>query len=225
MKLKEKQTISNKLDEIGYHEKQQRDISNDEHEAWLRKKSEAKKRYYDSQKKDNDTEGSKAIDYYDYKNGSHPAINEKKNDKDMNTNKVTISEAALKKMIAESIKKNLNEVGDTFKGQFKLSRLEMRYRKLADKAEREGDYAKAERLRARAEEIRNKADGEFEASPGLQNAAQNFAQNNDPYADMFRANGMAEGKTVKATISEEQLKKVVAESIKKAIKDGKFNLK
>ena len=215
MKLNKKQ-----LDEIGYHEKQQRDISNDEHEEWLRKKSEAKKRYYDSQKKDDDTETSKAIDYYDYKNGSHPAINEKKTDKDMKTNKVTISEAALRKMIAENIKKHLNEVGDTFGGQFKLARLETRYKKMADKAERAGDYAKAEMYRARAEKIRAKADSEYQATPELQNKATEFAQSNDPFGDMWRAHGMAEGKKNVVTLSEEQLRKVVVGSIKKALNES-----
>lgn len=128
----------------------------------------------------------------------------KKQGRNMESKKVTISEERLRKIIAENIKKRLNEVGDTFGGQFKLARLEARYKKAADKAEREGDYAKAERLRARAQEIRLKADSEFEASPSLQGSAEHFAQSNDPYSDMWRAHGMAESK--------------ILESVEKAVK-------
>lgn len=137
----------------------------------------------------------------------------KKQGKNMKTTKVTISEERLRKMIAENIKKRLNEVGDTFGGQFKLARLEARYKKAADKAEREGDYAKAERLRARAQEIRAKSDSEFEDSPGLQGAAQNFTQNNDPFSDMWRAHGMAEN----------QIKEVVEKAVRKALSEMRKN--
>ena len=133
----------------------------------------------------------------------------KKQGKDMETVKVTISEERLRKMIAENMKKRLNEVGDTFGGQFKLARLEARYKKAADKAEKEGDYAKAERLRARAQEIRAKSDSEFEDSPGLQGAAQNFTQNNDPFSDMWRAHGMAES----------QIREAVEKAVKRAINE------
>ena len=137
----------------------------------------------------------------------------KKQGKDMKSSKVTISEARLRKMIAENIKKRLNEVGDTVLGQTQLARLEARYTKAANKAEREGDYAKAERLRARAEEIRQKADSEFENSPGLQGAAEHFVQNNDPYSDMWRAHGMAENKITEAV--EKAVKKALREIRKK----------
>ena len=69
------ESIKSVINEIGYHEKQKQDVSDDEHEAWLQKKSASKKAYYASQKKD-DNGGSKAIDYYKYKHGDHPAIKE-----------------------------------------------------------------------------------------------------------------------------------------------------
>lgn len=68
------ESVKRVLNEIGYHEKQKREVSDEEHEAWLRKKSEAKKRYYDSQKKDDKKSDSKAIDYYQYKHGDHPVM-------------------------------------------------------------------------------------------------------------------------------------------------------
>ena len=67
------ESIKSVINEIGYHEKQKQDVSDDEHEAWLQKKSASKKAYYASQKKD-DNGGSKAIDYYQYKHGDHPEM-------------------------------------------------------------------------------------------------------------------------------------------------------
>lgn len=136
----------------------------------------------------------------------------KKNNKDMKTNKVTISEERLRKVIAENIKKRLNEVGDTFGGQFKLARLEARYKKAADKAERQGDYAKAERLRARAQEIRAKADSEFEDSPGMQRTLQHqsdmvnswWSDPTDPHYSGFL--GEAIEKAVKTALLKEMRK-------------------
>ena len=67
------ESIKSVINEIGYHEKQKQDVSDDEHEAWLQKKSASKKAYYANQKKD-DNGGSKAIDYYQYKHGDHPEM-------------------------------------------------------------------------------------------------------------------------------------------------------
>ena len=61
------ESVKRVINEIGYHEKQDRQKSEDEHEAWLQKKGAAKKKYFADQKKDDDNGG--AIDYHDYKNG------------------------------------------------------------------------------------------------------------------------------------------------------------
>ena len=67
------ESVKKVLSEIGYHEKQPKEQSEDEYREWLNRKSAAKKRYYDSQKKE---KKDGATDYYDYKHGDHPAINE-----------------------------------------------------------------------------------------------------------------------------------------------------
>ena len=67
------ESVKKVLSEIGYHEKQPKEQSEDEYREWLNRKSAAKKHYYDSQKKE---KKDGATDYYDYKHGDHPAINE-----------------------------------------------------------------------------------------------------------------------------------------------------
>lgn len=67
-----KESIVNVINEYAYHEKQTKETP-EEHEAFIKKKAAAKKRYYDSQKKE---KKDGATDYYDYKHGDHPAINE-----------------------------------------------------------------------------------------------------------------------------------------------------
>lgn len=59
------ETAKKVLKEYAYHEKQNKP-SEEEHAEWLRKKSESKKKYMDSQKKEDD---GGAIDHYDYKHG------------------------------------------------------------------------------------------------------------------------------------------------------------
>ena len=56
--------IKKVVNEIGYHEKQKNDQSEEEYRAWLDKKSASKKK---NQKPSEDNGG--AIDYHDYKNG------------------------------------------------------------------------------------------------------------------------------------------------------------
>ena len=141
----------------------------------------------------------------------------KKNNKDMKTNKVTISEERLRKIIAENIKKRLNEVGDTFGGQFKLARLEARYKKAADRAERQGDYAKAERLRARAQEIRAKADSEFEDSPSMQRTLQHQSD----MVNSWWSDPTDPHYTGGAALMEEVVKKAVISALKEMRKNGK----
>ena len=97
------ESVKSVINEIGYHEKQKRDISDKEHEEWVRKKAEAKKRYYDSQKKDDKKDDSKAIDYYDYKHG-------KGNFPVMQKESFTLTETQLRQLISESVKKMLNEL-------------------------------------------------------------------------------------------------------------------
>ena len=58
------------LNEIGYHEKQKKEVSDDEREDWLLKKSASKKYYYDSQKKYR-KDSSDSVDYYQYKRGAN----------------------------------------------------------------------------------------------------------------------------------------------------------
>lgn len=78
MKLTEQQLIEliresamKVINEIGYHEKQKREQSDEEHAEWIKKKSEAKKRELERQRREkgDDKSDSKAIDYYDYKHG------------------------------------------------------------------------------------------------------------------------------------------------------------
>ena len=59
------ETAKKVLKEYAYHEKQNKP-SEEEHAEWLRKKSESKKKYMGSQKKEDD---GGAIDHYDYKHG------------------------------------------------------------------------------------------------------------------------------------------------------------
>lgn len=88
--------------EYAYHEKQQRP-SEEEHAEWLRKKADAKKRYYDSKKKDDKETDGKAIDRHDYKHG-------KGNFPVMAKESVKLSSSDFHKFITESVKKVIKEM-------------------------------------------------------------------------------------------------------------------
>ena len=61
------ESVGRVLTEIGYHEKQKRDQSKDEHDEWVMRMSKYKKAYYNSKKKDDDD--SDSVDYKAYKGG------------------------------------------------------------------------------------------------------------------------------------------------------------
>ena len=67
------ESVKKVLNEIGYHEKQPKKQSEEEHDDWVKGKAAAKKRYYASQKKEKE---DGATDYHDYKHGNHPVIKE-----------------------------------------------------------------------------------------------------------------------------------------------------
>lgn len=97
-----KENVERVLNEIGYHEKQQRNISDDEYQSWLSKKSASKKAYYDSLRKEKESEksNSKAVDYYKYKNGEHPAMKES----------IKMTESQFTDFIQESVRRAINEI-------------------------------------------------------------------------------------------------------------------
>lgn len=114
MKLTEQQLIQliresamKVINEIGYHEKQKREQSDEEHAEWIKKKSEAKKRELERQRKEKGDEksDSKSIDYYDYKHGkgNFPVMKEDKE------NTVRLSESQLREVIKGSVAKVLKE--------------------------------------------------------------------------------------------------------------------
>jgi hypothetical protein len=94
------------INEIGYHEKQKREVSDKEHAEWVKKKSEAKKRELERQRKEKGDEksDSKSIDYYDYKHGkgNFPVMNEE--------SKVRLSTSEFQKFITESVKRTINRM-------------------------------------------------------------------------------------------------------------------
>lgn len=113
MKLTESQLIEmirestmKVINEIGYHEKQKREVSDKEHAEWVKKKSEAKKRELERQRKENgdDKSDSKAIDYHDYKHGkgNFPVMNKE--------SKVRLSASEFQKFITESVKRTINRM-------------------------------------------------------------------------------------------------------------------
>ena len=59
------------INEIGYHEKQEREVSDKEHEDWVRGKAAAKRREADRKEKERGEEkpGKNGTDYYAYKHG------------------------------------------------------------------------------------------------------------------------------------------------------------
>lgn len=85
--------------EYAYHEKQHKP-SEEEHEAWLKRKSEAKKRELERQKKEKGEKesDSKAIDYYDYKHGKG------------NFPVMAKESKSLDSLVARSMRKTLNEM-------------------------------------------------------------------------------------------------------------------
>ena len=93
--------------EYSYHEKQNQP-SEEEHEAWIRRKSAAKKREMERQRKENgdDKSDSKAIDYYDYKHGkgNFPVMTKE--------SKVRMSASEFQKFITESVKRVINEMSE-----------------------------------------------------------------------------------------------------------------
>jgi hypothetical protein len=113
MKLTEQQLIQliresamKVINEIGYHEKQKREQSDEEHAGWIKKKSEAKKRELERQrkKKGDEKSDSKSIEYYDYKHGkgNFPVMNEE--------SKVRLSTSEFQKFITESVKRTINRM-------------------------------------------------------------------------------------------------------------------
>ena len=94
------------INEIGYHEKQKHEVSDKEHAEWIKKKSEAKKRELERQRKEKGDEKSdcKSIDYYDYKHGkgNFPVMTKE--------SKVRLSASEFKKFITESVKRTINEM-------------------------------------------------------------------------------------------------------------------
>ena len=113
MKLTEQQLIQliresamKVINEIGYHEKQKHEVSDKEHAEWIKKKSEAKKRELERQRKEKGDEksDSKSIDYYDYKHGkgNFPVMNKE--------SKVRLSASELQKFITESVKSTINRM-------------------------------------------------------------------------------------------------------------------
>lgn len=114
MKLTESQLIEmiresalKVINEIGYHEKQKREVSDKEHAEWVKKKSEAKKRELERQRKENgdDKSDSKAIDYHDYKHGkgNFPVMKEE-------TEVVRFTESQFNNFITEAVKRVLKEI-------------------------------------------------------------------------------------------------------------------
>lgn len=104
------ESVERLVKEYAYHERQHKPTP-EEHEAWIKKMSAAKKAYYDNLRKkegDNGKEKSKYIDYYQYKHGEHPAMNLK----EANTI-VKLNESQLKNIVAESVKKVLAEINCT----------------------------------------------------------------------------------------------------------------
>ena len=92
-------------DEYAYHERQHQP-SEEEHAEWIKKKSEAKRREMERQRKEKGEESdSKAIDYYDYKHGkgNFPVMKEDKE------NTVRLSESQLHEIIKGSVAKVLKE--------------------------------------------------------------------------------------------------------------------
>jgi hypothetical protein len=100
------ESVKRILSEIGYHEKQKHDQSEEEHDAWVAKMSAAKKREMEHRRKESGKESdSKAIDYYDYKHGKGN-FQVMKEDKE---NTVRLSESQLHEIIKGSVAKVLKE--------------------------------------------------------------------------------------------------------------------
>ena len=94
------ETAKKVLKEYAYHEKQNKP-SEEEHAEWLRKKSESKKKYMGSQKKEDD---GGAIDHYDYKHGkgNFPVMAKE--------SRVRMSAKDFQKFITESVKSVIKEM-------------------------------------------------------------------------------------------------------------------
>lgn len=94
------ETAKKVLKEYAYHEKQNKP-SEEEHAEWLRKKSESKKKYMDSQKKEDD---GGAIDHYDYKHGkgNFPVMAKE--------SRVRMSAKDFQAFITESVKSVIKEI-------------------------------------------------------------------------------------------------------------------
>ena len=114
MKLTESQLISiiresteRILNEIGYHEKQKRDQSKEEHEAWVEKMTAAKKRYQQEKSKGEKPSDSKAIDYKDYKGGKggFPVMTKE--------SAIRLSSSDFNRFITESVKRVIKEMNET----------------------------------------------------------------------------------------------------------------
>lgn len=128
MKLTESQLIEmiresamKVINEIGYHEKQKREVSDKEHTEWVKKKSEAKKRELERQRKENgdDKSDSKAIDYHDYKHGkgNFPVMKEE-------TEVVRFTESQFNNFITEAVRRVIKETTldydmDNFSGRWR----------------------------------------------------------------------------------------------------------
>ena len=92
-------------DEYAYHERQHQP-SEEEHAEWIKRKSEAKRREMERQRKENGEESdSKAIDYYDYKHGkgNSPVMQE-------GTEVVRFTESQFNDFITEAVKRVIKEM-------------------------------------------------------------------------------------------------------------------
>jgi hypothetical protein len=92
-------------DEYAYHERQHQP-SEEEHAEWIKRKSEAKRREMERQRKEKGEESdSKAIDYYDYKHGkgNFPVMKEE-------TEVVRFTESQFNDFITEAVKRVIKEM-------------------------------------------------------------------------------------------------------------------
>ena len=113
-----KSVISEGVNEYAYHEKQHQP-SEEEHAEWIKRKSEAKRREMERQRKEKGEESdSKAIDYYDYKHGkgNFPVMKEE-------TEVVRLTESQFNDFIAETVRRIIKETTldydmDNFSGRW-----------------------------------------------------------------------------------------------------------
>lgn len=142
-------------------------------------------------------------------------------------NTARITEDKLYSTIANCIKKainedfffgdgDVNEIGNSLEGQKNLGRLAARYDNRARQAMRSGDEESASRYQQKSSEIKAKADGEASMSPDVQNH-RSLMMDPSTAPDMMHARS--------AYLEESKLREMVAERVRKALKEDLGNLK